>query len=171
MVLGFFFIRPIPLDHSEKAEQYEPVSAHPERLAPGLSQRNDSQSPLLSPERSDEEGSEAEFEEENDILRTPGFVGEAGLPPDHAVREHDVEMSPTMHTGRPLTPRHSPRSLRRGAAITHDTTPNVYGLKLWRSPDFYLLFSILSLCEFYPKIDFILTKCLFTVSGTGIMCK
>ncbi|TEB28962.1 MFS general substrate transporter [Coprinellus micaceus] len=110
MIIGFFLIRPIPLDHNEKAEQYEPVSAHPDHLAPGLSQRNDSQSPLL------------EVEEENSIPRTPGFVGEAGLAPDRAV------------------------------PVTHDTTPNVHGLKLWKSPDFYLLFSILSL-----------------LSGTGIM--
>jgi hypothetical protein len=158
MIIGFFLIRPIPLDYNEKAEQYEPVSAHPDHLAPGLSQRNDSQSPLLSPERSDDEGSESEVEEENSIPRTPGFVGEAGLAPDRAVREHDVEMSPTRHTRRLSTPRHSPRSLSRSAAVTHDTTPNVHGLKLWKSPDFYLLFSILSLCEFFREPNVVPAK-------------
>jgi hypothetical protein len=38
------------------------------------------------------------------------------------------------------------RSLSRGAAMALDTLPNVYGRKLWRSGDFWLLCSILSMC-------------------------
>lgn len=149
MILGFFFVRPIPLSHHDKAhEQYQPVSAHPERLPASLSiQRNDSHSPLLSSR--DDDASDLEEEDP----RSPGFVGEAGLAPERTPREHDLELSPQQHLRRLPSPHDDPvgeplsRSLSRGAAIIHDTSPNVYGLKLWKSADFYLLFSILSLCE------------------------
>lgn len=124
------------------------MSAHPERAPSSLSvQRNDSHSPLLSSQEED-----ASDLEEEDSPCSPGYVGEAGLAPEHAPRVQDVEMSPQHHARRlsahdgPVR-EHLPRSLSRGAAITHDTSPNVYGLKLWQSGDFYLLFAILSLCE------------------------
>jgi hypothetical protein len=140
MILGFFFIRPVPLlPHKKTAhDEYEGV---PEGA----------QAPHDGPESArllDEDNAEEEDEEPSS---PPVFIGEAGVAPEHRRRERDVEMSPQIRFGgRELEANHDrnvDRSLSRGAAITHDTLPNVYGLKLWKSSDFHLLFSILSLCE------------------------
>ncbi|KAF5337303.1 hypothetical protein D9611_002979 [Ephemerocybe angulata] len=149
MILGFFLIKPIPLPpHEKRPHSHEPV---PERAESGILERNDSRSPLLSGR-----GDEDDDEEDDSAPPSPrGYVAEAGLSPDHRRRERDVELSPQRHL-RSLPedverPTHT-RDMSRGAALAHDVLPNIYGMKLWKSSDFYLLFSILSL-----------------LSGTGLM--
>ncbi|RXW15826.1 hypothetical protein EST38_g10027 [Candolleomyces aberdarensis] len=147
MILGFFFIRPIPLPPHKKTPHDE-YDAVPEEGAEGT--RDGPESALLHDE------DDAEEDDDEDPSTSPVYVAEAGVAPEHRRRERDVEMSPQLRfEGRELDVDHdrrTDRSLSRGAAITHDTLPNVYGLKLWKSSDFHLLFSILSL-----------------LSGTGLM--
>lgn len=141
MILGLFLVRPILLPpHESKANtvDYDAVSdRHDDDLLTTL-ERNDSHSPLLSGSREDEE----------ELLQHRGYVGESGVSPERAPRDMDVELSPRP-SARSIG--HA-RSLSRGTALIHDVQPNLYGWKLWKSGDFYLLFAILSL-----------------LSGTGIM--
>ncbi|KAJ2914144.1 hypothetical protein MD484_g6264, partial [Candolleomyces efflorescens] len=145
MILGFFFIRPVPLVPHKKTAHDE-YDAIPEG---GQAARDVPESARLL----DEDNAEEDLDEPPS---PPVYIGEAGVAPEHRRRERDVEMSPQIRSGgRELEINHDrnvDRSLSRGAAITHDTLPNVYGLKLWKSSDFHLLFSILSL-----------------LSGTGLM--
>lgn len=170
MILGFFFIRPVPLlPHKKTAhDEYNivPEGAQAARDGPESAR-------LLDEDNAEEE------EEDEEPSSPPVFIGEAGVAPEHRRRERDVEMSPQIRFGgRELEANHdrnADRSLSRGAAITHDTLPNVYGLKLWKSSDFHLLFSILSLCECHScfcravGLGTNVSLC-FAVSGTGLMC-
>ncbi|PPR04909.1 hypothetical protein CVT24_007153 [Panaeolus cyanescens] len=138
MIMGFFLVRPIPLPEQEGYDIVEDEELDEETLVED--HRSSSHTHLL----------------DHDFIQTrhPHYVHHAetdesrdGEAPPH-IQHEQVEL--TERPGHNSSTRH--RSLSRGAAIVHDTLPNVYGRKLWRSSDFWLLFSILSM-----------------LSGTGLM--
>ena len=62
----------------------------------------------------------------------------------------DVQPNPSLRSQNCETSR---RSLSRGAPMTLDMLPNVYGKELWCSSGFWLLFCIHSICTFALLID------------------
>ncbi|KAF5309184.1 hypothetical protein D9619_012743 [Psilocybe cf. subviscida] len=142
MIMGYFLVQPIPLpaqdgyDIVEDDDEEEDLDGISSALAP----------------------------HDNSHLLDHDFI-QPHHP--HYIRRHDP-VAASERVARPQSPvelgnsRHTSddeginavriRSLSRGAAIVYDTSPNVYGKKLWRSGDFWLLFSILSM-----------------LSGTGLM--
>ncbi|KAF8189660.1 major facilitator superfamily domain-containing protein [Pholiota molesta] len=137
MIMGWFLVRPIPLPAEvgyEAVEGLEDPEAITSALAPNQAPHSSSHTNLLD----------------------HGFVE----PPHsrHIERQDDEDGYPQARSSEVELTSGGPdasvriRSLSRGAAIMHDTTPNVYGKKLWCSADFWLLFSILSM-----------------LSGTGLM--
>ncbi|TFK28599.1 MFS general substrate transporter [Coprinopsis marcescibilis] len=147
MVVGFFLVRPIPLPPHEplNAEDYDQGAG--EVAAAIAHDVPESHSPLLQ----DDDNSDVESEP----LYRPRYDHEGGPVPVSIARNGDVELSPQRGArsalpggGRSVMD----RSMSRGTALTLSAAPNLHGVKLWRSGDFYLLFSSLSL-----------------LAGTGIM--
>ena len=142
MIMGFFLVRPIPLPEQEGYEIVEDGEDEPDIAASTLAHHHSSTTHLLDHDfvdphhphyvpRADpmkpleDEDDEAYPHHVNGVERTDNQPSEAQDDPGLMLR---------------------PRSLSRGAAMALDTLPNVYGKKLWRSADFWLLFSILSMC-------------------------
>lgn len=124
MIMGYFLVRPIPLPAEEGYEGIH--DEDPDAVTSALVPGNSSNARLLQGDAMDR-GHDARYNEEST---------ERGDYDDYItsqVGDDDAEASTRL------------RSLSRGAAITHDTTPNLHGKKLWRSGDFWLLFSILSM--------------------------
>ena len=142
MILGFFFVRPVPLPEEELNRQ-----VYSETSSSAHEQRNSTAgyTPLLIHDPNvDEQG--------DDDAR----IG--------------VELNPSQN--RETSRR---RSLSRGAAMAPDILPNVHGMKLWCSSDFWLLCSILSIRAFFFSLLIYnlfvhLSNILLVVSGTGLMC-
>jgi len=128
MILGFFFIRPIPLPKEE-----DPIAKRSETSSSAYEQHNDSRSRLL----------DHDFLEGNRQITCPDDD-------PHTPIEDDVELSPSSRSQSPS----NRRSLSRGAAMALDVLPNLHGRKLWRSSDFLLLFSILSIRAFILSSTF-----------------
>ena len=119
MILGFFFVRPVPLPEEELNRQ-----VYSETSSSTHEQRNSTAgyAPLLIHDPNIDE-------QEDDDAR----IG--------------VELNPSLHSQNRETSRR--RSLSRGEAMAPDMLPNVHGLKLWCSSDFWLLCSILSIRAFF----------------------
>ena len=121
MILGFFFVRPIPLPEEElNSEVYSETSSSAHE------QRNSTYTPLLNHDPHINE-------EQEDDTRI------------------ELELSQSCETSR--------RSLSRGrhVAMAPNMLPNVHGVKLWCSSDFWLLCSILSIRTFsLPIYDLLL---------------
>ncbi|KJA16098.1 hypothetical protein HYPSUDRAFT_47749 [Hypholoma sublateritium FD-334 SS-4] len=139
MIIGWFLVRPIPLPDEEGYEVVQPEEdpdAITTALIPSSSHTNLLAHDFVEPahpryiHRGD--NSEQEDNDTREVELSPPHLGVPG--------QGGPEMSNWL------------RSLSRGAAIAHDTTPNLHGKKLWVSGDFWLLFSILSM-----------------LSGTGLM--
>ena len=135
MIVGFFFVRPIPLPELEGYKIIEDVEDEPEIAVSAhhsthlldhdfIDPHHPHYVPRVDPMKPLEDG-EAYSHHANGVELTAQQPSEGQDDPE-------------------LTRR--PRSLSRGAALALDTLPNVYGKKLWRSGDFWLLFSILSVC-------------------------
>ena len=115
MVLGFFFVRPIPLPEEELNRE-----GYSERRSSVYEQRNSSHTPLL--------------------IHDPHINGH--VDDDARIR---VEPNPPLASQNYGTSR---RSSDRDAAMATDMFPNVHGMKLWCSSDFWLLGSILLIRTF-----------------------
>lgn len=134
MIMGFFLVRPIPLPEQEGYDIVEDEEVDEETL---IEERgNNSHTHLLDHDFIQSRHPHYVHHAETEALR-----GEA--PPQH--QHEQVEL-----TERPDQRGTRHRSLSRGAAIIHDTLPNVHGKKLWCSGDFWLLFSILSMRKIIP---------------------
>ncbi|KAG7441608.1 MFS general substrate transporter [Guyanagaster necrorhizus] len=138
-VVGYFFIRPIPLPASEQRHV-------PEGSAEAISyHENSSQTRLLGSEDTQ-------------------LIFDQASPTTHAVdyspgETSALELSPPRSISPPQinTSRHRSQSNGRslslaGRILLHEKSPNIYGWKLWCTFEFWLIFSILLL-----------------LSGTGIM--
>ena len=114
MILGFFFVRPIPLPEEELN-----CDAYSETSSSAHEQRNSTYTPLLNHDPHINE-------EQEDDTRI------------------ELELSQSCETSR--------RILSRGrhVAMAPNMLPNVHGVKLWCSSDFWLLCSILSIRTFFP---------------------
>ncbi|KAI0666143.1 major facilitator superfamily domain-containing protein [Trametes maxima] len=170
MILGFFFVRPIPpphLDATRRLEDGTPGSPADYGVGDGLgtsspttySIDNTSHTHLLAHDADEEDEEEMtresaiELEEEEPLVS-----GHAQVASDYVVpgQVDSLALSPTRdgiarlrsHSGRS----HSRRSVRSSLDKTLDSQPNIHGLRLFKTVDFWLLFSICSL-----------------LSGTGIM--
>lgn len=125
MVMGCFLIRLIPLSPSEA-----PTSA--ERGIGGLGEAVTSTSALVDPSRMrllDREGSDVELDEPED------------LPDDYL--HGDPRPRAFSNSTLASTFTRSPRG------HTDDNLPNIFGAELWKSGDFWLLFVMLSIREFF----------------------
>ncbi|KAF8147204.1 major facilitator superfamily domain-containing protein [Crassisporium funariophilum] len=146
-IMGFFLVRPIPLPPQEGYDVVEAEEDDPDAMTSALDHHNHNSSHTHLLDHDFVEG------------RHPHYIhhAEANEVGDHLysnVRDEAVELSPPPRPQGDLPPEYAPRarSLSRGAAMVLDMSPNVHGKKLWRSADFWLLFSILSM-----------------LSGTGLM--
>jgi hypothetical protein len=115
MILGFFFVRPVPLPEEEELNR----DVYSETNSSGYEQLNNSYTPLLDPH--------INGQDDNDDTRMR------------------VELSPTLRSPNCET---SGQNLSRGAAGASDMLPNVHGMKLWCSGDFWLLCGIVSIRTF-----------------------
>ncbi|TFK35096.1 major facilitator superfamily domain-containing protein [Crucibulum laeve] len=137
MLLGIFFVRPIPLPPNEGPNTLEQgARTHGRGASASALERDDSQARLL----------------DHDALgdRTP-LAGEDSPPlSGYSQDEHALELSPSsspeQHRRRSLSSS-SRRSMSVAEALSHgeEDTPNIYGRRLFFSGDFWLLFSILSI--------------------------
>ncbi|KAJ8521826.1 hypothetical protein ONZ45_g1531 [Pleurotus djamor] len=136
MILGFFLVRPIPLPPSESyTVDHHTVEGDPDAIeaAAVLFQHEDaSRTHLLSEDSEDSNESDQSVYEGGNTL------------------ELSRSRSPEAyrHRSRSSMGRHSIGSTKE----YHDGLPNIYGLKLWKNPEFWILFSLLSM-----------------LSGTGLM--
>jgi hypothetical protein len=140
MIIGFFFVRPIPLPEKPNHQDYSETSSS------SYDQRNSTHIPLLNHDN---------------------IEGIGGQDDDDAQIGADIELNPLFQNGKT-----SGQLSSHGAAMALDMSPNVYGKKLWRSSDFWLLFSLLFLRAF-ACLSTVLTylfNILLVVGGTGIMC-
>ncbi|KAJ3854602.1 major facilitator superfamily domain-containing protein [Lentinula lateritia] len=149
MLVGFIFVQPIPLPPSEAHHEYldvDQAEADAASLAPSIlsapAHENDSRTHLLTHDR--EEGLES-------------GLGHRQVPTT-AVEEYisearggaGIELSPPRGISRSPRPgRHRSRSTRRSFSQSGkqllDIGPNIYGVKLWASIDFWIPFISLSL--------------------------
>ena len=118
MIVGFFFVRPVPLPEEEINRE-----VHLEASSSAYEQRNSSHTPLL--------------------YHDPHINGQD----DDDDARIGVELSPTSRSQISETSRSIGR-IGRIAVMALEMPPNVYGKKLWCSGDFWLLFSILSIRTF-----------------------
>ena len=162
MIMGFFLVRPIPLPVQEGYDLVddEEVAARaveeddPDMLDEVLQRHSRSHTHLLDHDFVD--GPHPHY-----VRR--GRVEEAV---QSDVGGEDVSEDATVTSPRV-------RSLSRGAALVFDALPNLHGKKLFKSADFWLLFSILSIRGFLfiSFLHIFLTWRPFSlVSGTGLMC-
>ena len=167
MILGFFFVRPIPLPRQEGYEVVDDIDE-------------------IQVDEDDDEGEGGRRGEEVEVMQRPRHSR------SHThLLDHDFVDGPHLHyvrRGRVEEPIRSgeeedeedtlvpatrsgghERSMSRATALVYDALPNVHGKKLFKSMDFWLLFSILSICE---SSLFLLGRVVdsFLVSGTGLMC-
>ena len=123
MILGFFFVRPVPLPEEELNRE-----VYPETTSSAYEQSNGSHAPLLNRDVYINGQNDEDDDDDDDDDR----IG--------------IELSPSLRSQNCETSR---RSLSRGAAsMALDMLPNVHGKKLWCHSDFWLLFVILSIRTF-----------------------
>jgi len=133
MIVGFFLVRPIPLPQQQGYDIVEDGENECDVPTSSLAHLNPSH--LL----------DHDFVEPHH----PHYVHRVDPAKPHVDGEthhQDRGVELTTQQGDSRTSVRA-RSLSRGVAMALDTLPNVYGKKLWRSGDFWLLFSILSLCR------------------------
>lgn len=145
MIMGFFLVRPIPLPPS-KERLHADVEDFPDAaISSGLAHDNSSHTRLLGGDSGDNSNTEGEVDDQGSYYAQHTTAADAGavLPPYASRSEEDdrtLMSSPSGHQrGRSL-------SFSQGAESL-DGLPNVYGKRLWKSGDFWLLFSILSIRE------------------------
>lgn len=150
MIMGFFLVRPIPLPPSKERLHTDIEDPRDAAISSGLAHDDNSHTRLLGGDSDDNLNSDGEADDQGSYYAQYTTAADAGavLPPYASRSEEDdrtLELSPSRHQhGRSL-------SLSQGAESL-DELPNVYGKRLWKSGDFWLLFSILSV-----------------LSGTGLM--
>lgn len=172
MVLGLFLIRPIPFAQQK--------STHIERGGIRESFRDESLSraepEVDSSTRLLASGPEVEIEGEEDILPTPVEPPSRGsVASDYVVPliDESLALSPRNPSRQRSRSAFSRRSVRTSdTEKTIDGMPNVSGTGLLVNKDFWLLFSITSLCELSCRIYLLPFQMLtfVAVSGTGLMC-
>lgn len=150
MVLGFFFVRPIPLPYSEYSHVSDHTISGEDRdlstESPGSFMHDDSRTRLLESEDEpeafqDEEVMDATFERRHSEIASD-FL---------ASTEDAVAMSPSRSTGGRHRSRSSVAASRRlqNSARGVDVLPNVSGRGLALSRMFWLLFSITALRKWH----------------------
>lgn len=174
MILGFLFVRPIPpphLDPTARLEHADGDTSSDYGVGEGFgggtpttySANNTSHTHLLSQE-----------EDEDEMARDPEFELDEEAPlvsPSHVQPTSDyvapaaadsVMLSPP-HTGIARHRSLNSRSLSRNSTRSHlnksfEGTVNIHGKRLFTTIDFWLLFTISSLCKCsYGLIDSLLT--------------
>lgn len=135
--MGFFLVRPIPLPEQEGYEIVEDGEDEPDIAA--STHHHSSSTHLLDHDFIDPH--HPHYVPRADLMKT---LEDGEAYPHHANGVELTAQQPSEGQDPELTLR--PRSLSRGAAMALDTLPNLYGRKLWCSGDFWLLFSILSMC-------------------------
>lgn len=149
MIMGFFLIRPIPLPPSKERLHADIEDPRDAAISSGLAHDDNSHTRLLGGDSDDNLNSDGEVDDQGSYYAQHTTAADAGavLPPYASRSEEDdrtLELSPSRHQhGRSL-------SLSQGAVESLDGLPNVYGKRLWKSGDFWLLFSILSIRELMP---------------------
>ena len=148
MIIGFFFVRVIPLPKTDPIcgldTRIQDRSTEPDVSAISLasaSEHDNSQTPLLSHTDSEEQP----FSHQH----------EGHLTNDHfSQNRHSLEQSPARtgfsdgHALRSSRSPHGRSHMGEDAAKRMGYLPNIHGKALWRSGDFWLLCSILSLRGF-----------------------
>ncbi|KAI0333452.1 MFS general substrate transporter [Cubamyces sp. BRFM 1775] len=169
MILGFLFVRPIPpphIDPTRRLEDGTPASPADYGVGEGLgtgspttySVENTSHTHLLARDEDEEDedvrAPAIELEEEEPLVSST----HAQASSDYVVpgQVDSVALSPT-RAGLTRHRSHSSRSISRRSIQTHldktaDGQPNIHGRRLFKTLDFWLLFTICSL-----------------LSGTGLM--
>jgi len=154
MILGYFFVRPIPLPsaiHNEY-EEIDYAEAEAASLVPSvLHHENNSQTTLLD---HDEELARGHHQD-------PTTPSEEYIPDARTA----VELSPARsHAYRSRSRSHvrGGRSVSRTGKPLIEHGPNIFGKTLWTSIDFWILFVSLSLgerllCRLSPQISLVCT--------------
>jgi hypothetical protein len=157
MIVGFFFIRVIPLPKSDRTRgldhRVEDSSAEADvsavsAVSAAFMNEDNSQMPLLP---------HADLEEEHPIS---SFIHQQDEHSTGVSRDrHSLELSPERtHSPSTSTFRRSQSTNGRlgvGAETTKllDHLPNLHGKALWQSGDFWLMCAILSLCASLPPLS------------------
>ncbi|KAI0368451.1 MFS general substrate transporter [Pilatotrama ljubarskyi] len=163
MILGFLFVRPIPPPHTDSTRRMEdgtPESPADYGVGEGLgsgspraySIDNTSHTHLLAP-NADEDGEEEEREPAVELEEEEPLVSSIHphAPSDYVVpgQVDSVALSPTRgglarhrsHSSRSI----SRRSIRSNAEKTVDGEPNIHGKRLFKTAEFWLLFTVCAL--------------------------
>ena len=144
MILGFFLVRPIPLPPSKERRHADIEEPRAAAISSRLAHDDSSHTRLLGGDSDDSLISDGEVDDQGSYYAQHTTAADAGavLPPYASRSEEEdrtLELSPSRHQ--------RGRSFGQGAVETLDELPNVYGKRLWKSGDFWLLFSILSIRE------------------------
>lgn len=180
MILGFFFVRPIPLPHSDYIRLGETPDAIEEEdefssSSPVVFQRENNSHTHLLGAHADDDGFLDEDHLDSSFERRHGHESS---PTDYVVppSRGALALSPT----RPEGGRHRSRSSLAGTRVwpgygddkVLDGPPNIRGTALASSGSFWLLFVIASLCECLSSTWSKQADSRWrSVSGTGLMCK
>jgi hypothetical protein len=146
MIIGFFLVRPIPLLPSKERLHADIEDPREAAISSELAHDDSIYTRLLGGDSDDNLNSDEEVDDQDSYYAQHTTAADAGalLPPCASRSEEDdrtLELSPSRHhLGRSL-------SLSQGAVESLDGLPDVYGKRLWKSGDFWLLFSILSIRE------------------------
>ncbi len=164
MILGFFLVRAIPLPHSEGRRAVETGHDNDDdnddddafsAISPAIFHReNNSHTHLLAPHTHHHHNSDEEDSSDEELVEGPEFLHEAS-PSDYVVpgAANALALSPTRSTGDNRYRSRSAFSVPRRAMVTHKThdgLPNIRGMALVKSRNFWLLFLIITLCKSYP---------------------
>jgi len=169
MIMGFFLVRPIPLPAQEGYDIVEDADLAEddfEAVSPTLHHRNNSHAHLLAHDFIEPHHPHYIRHVDGAAARQEGD--------SYVTMPEEVQLNASRHVDdgeHAGEARHS-RSLSRGTAMALDKLPNVYGRKLFRTGDFWLLFGILSIRESTRFINILSdAESTTSVSGTGLMCR
>lgn len=186
MIVGFFFVKPIPLPLSESIDSLE-HGVFAEEDEDDFS----SQSPIFQRENNSHTHLLGQSDEHEVLIDEDERARNASveLHPSH-MPEHTDYLVPGAQSAVPMDspprPRYRSRSslsvprdsLAQSAHKMMDGLPNIHGLGLASSTKFWLLFTVNSLCEFQiAPFGYSLSAlmpvfcCVISVAGTGLMCE
>jgi hypothetical protein len=130
MILGIFLIRPIPPPAQENSDLDESQGHLEDAVSSASDSHNSSHAPLLDYDFAEDVYS-------NSVNRTAVNNGESYAMEDVPSHQDDEDAMAHQSAQR--------RSFNRDATMMFDQKPNLYGIKLWLSGDFWLLFTILAI--------------------------
>ena len=130
MIMGIFLIRPIPPPAQKNSDLDVSHGQLEDTVSSELDPHNSSHAPLLDYDF-------AEGEHSNSVHRIASNNDESYAMEDVPLPQDDENVMAHLSAQR--------RSFNRDATMTFDQKPNLYGVKLWLSGDFWLLFTILAI--------------------------